>query len=190
MSSEGTLSPPLPDDYIEMTRQQRQNLVQELDGITSKIVEIERSQVRLSELRDKRKLLESQILAMDTILGEQLSDPPIPDELPEAVDAAPMPQSMGLYQQDVFGELPQASIGSRRDRSQSLSESVDAVVKVLSQETPLHYREIYDRVTAMGVTIVGKDPAATLLARFGRDDRVRRVGSGTYELAQPNDKGN
>ena len=66
--------------------------------------------------------------------------------------------------------------------SNGFVKSVEAVVDVLRREGPTHYRDIYEKVAETGVIVVGKDPAAVLLARFSRDSRVHRVGSGTYDL--------
>ena len=62
-------------------------------------------------------------------------------------------------------------------------ESSDAVVKLLRETgEPLHYRKIYEELTAQGIEIKGKTPPNTLLARFFADPRLERVGQGTYQI--------
>ena len=57
---------------------------------------------------------------------------------------------------------------------------------------PLHYRQIYEELTAQGIEVKGKNPPNTLLARFFADPRLERVGQGTYQVkvdqeVQPDD---
>lgn len=49
---------------------------------------------------------------------------------------------------------------------------------------PMHYKTLYDRLIAQGVFIPGKDGAATLLTKLGRDARFKRIHKrGTYALS-------
>ena len=65
----------------------------------------------------------------------------------------------------------------------SKQESVDAVVELLRQVgEPLHYKQIYERLTALGIEVKGKYPPNTLLARFFDDPRLERVRQGTYQI--------
>lgn len=49
---------------------------------------------------------------------------------------------------------------------------------------PLHYRELLGLMEASGFAMPGENPGANLLAHIGRDERIVRVGSGTYGLAE------
>lgn len=63
-------------------------------------------------------------------------------------------------------------------------EAADLVVAILSDAgSPLHFRDIYEEFVARGGSIGGKDPANNLLTKFYDDSRVRRIGRGTYEIA-------
>ena len=72
-------------------------------------------------------------------------------------------------------------------------KSADAVVELLRETgAPLHYRRIYEELTAQGIEVKGKNPPNTLLARFFDDPRLERVGQGTYQIkfdqgVQPDD---
>ena len=62
-------------------------------------------------------------------------------------------------------------------------DSADAVVELLQEVgEPLHYRQIYEILTARGFEIKGKNPPNTLLARFFDDPRLERVRQGTYQI--------
>ncbi len=49
---------------------------------------------------------------------------------------------------------------------------------------PMHYKTLYDKLIGQGVSIPGKDGAATLLTKLGRDGRFKRIHKrGTYALS-------
>lgn len=75
---------------------------------------------------------------------------------------------------------PPASARASRSRR---AEDADLVVEYLQEiGQPAHYREIYRALTEQGLSVGGKDPANTLLARYFNDSRLERVARGTYAL--------
>ena len=162
----------LPADYIETTKQIREQLALRLKEIEAQI----------SQLNDEKRQLFETVSAMDAIPGVrpdkdrelvERNDPlELSDEHPASPDATPrIPSALS------YGDH------TRRRNSSAHSDSVDAVVEVLRSAGPLHYRDILVKVGENGVSVRGKDPAATLLARFSRDSRIHRVGYGTYDIA-------
>ena len=120
-----------------------------------RLAKLETVESQVECLQQEQRQLRNEIEACNTLLGESLAaDPPA-------------------------SEVAEQHIGSN-SQSPEITESVEAAISVLRRDGPLHYRRLYDRVTEMGITVVGKDPAAVLLSRFSRDPRLARVGSGTY----------
>jgi hypothetical protein len=59
----------------------------------------------------------------------------------------------------------------------------DVIWQVLRDEGhPLHYTEVYRRVTAHGVRVRGADPAKNVGAHLSRDPRIENVAKGTWAL--------
>ena len=135
------------------------------------IDELARTSAEISKLKAWRDDLSKKISALNVILDDEAGAVPVSQH--QTADA---PQSEGPNQY--------VSILDSRSSRQSpeLSKSVDAAVEVLRREGPLHYRDIYAKIAEMGVSVIGKDPAATLLSRFSRDPRIRRISSGTYAI--------
>lgn len=69
---------------------------------------------------------------------------------------------------------------------ESRSETCELVKDILqtADDSQMHYRAIYDRVTERGYEILGKDPANSLLNRICADPRFKRVAAGTYRLSE------
>lgn len=64
------------------------------------------------------------------------------------------------------------------------TNSADQVFAHLSDAgQPIHYKVLSQQLLSKGVTIPGRDPAATLLSQIYRDARFKRFGRGTYGLA-------
>ncbi len=129
----------------------------------------------LERLETQRIKLVRDLLALDILLGREVN-----------INAALSVDTARASQLESVKRHVIARSGSvrRHQPSEVLVQSVDAVLEVLRDHEPLHYREIYAKVAETGVIIPGKDPAATLLARFSRDPRVERISAGTYCLIQ------
>ena len=137
---------------------------------------LETIEAKMAELEAQRDKLRKEVAALNSLLG-------CDTDKPLSVSVSDIASGVQHKTTDLFGpNLDNGNVGESR-RSPALVESVDATVEVLRQNgRPLHYRQIYAEVTNMGVYVTGKDPAATLLARFSRDPRIERVSSGTYRL--------
>ena len=69
------------------------------------------------------------------------------------------------------------------DVKQSIADMVVALLTEVGR--PLHYREIEEELRRRyGVSVGGKDPANTLLARFYQDKRLNRPARGTYVVLE------
>ena len=141
---------------MEFFRAARQRRIERLAALDGMIA-------RRKALRDG---LRSEIAACDALLGEDANSGPVLNG-----------QGGGVVENVGVGRY-----GNRR-RTET-SRSVDAVLDILGREGALHYRDIYDKLVAQGVTIIGLDPAATLLARIWRDSRICRVRSGVYAIRE------
>lgn len=150
-------------DETTLFRNARQRRVEQLVATSEEIAQLEK-------LRDR---LNTEIAAFDVILGEDAEDASaLAQQSPDAAENGVVDR--GGARQD------NRSLG----QSSELTRSVEATVEVLRREGTLHYREIYDKVTEMGVKVTGQDPAATLLSRFSRDPRIYRVSKGTYDILE------
>lgn len=147
---------PEETEFFRAARQWRIERLAALDGMIA----------RRKAFRDG---LRSEIAACDALLGEDANSGSVPNR-----------QGGGVVENEGDGRN-----GTRRNRRRAeTSRSVDAVVDILGREGALHYRDIYDKLVAQGVTIIGLDPAATLLARIWRDSRICRVRSGVYAIRE------
>ena len=61
----------------------------------------------------------------------------------------------------------------------------DAMAEILRKESPLHRRELHDRLVEMGVSVGGRDPVNNVGAHLSADDRFRNVGRGMWDLTSP-----
>jgi len=165
LSSESDLlaGTPPPDAEAVLLAESRRRRLDELAKIDAEI----------DALQSQRSKLRRDLLAIGILLGDEVDINSA--QPPEIASASPLE---GMNRQT----------GTRSPRrhqpSEVLAQSVDAVMNVLQEHGPLHYREIYTKVAEAGVIIPGKDPAATLLSRFSRDPRVERVSAGTYRIIQ------
>lgn len=140
-----------------------------------RVCRLEEIEAKIAELQEQREKFSKEVAALDGLLGYE-----------EHSYTEPTPGTIGNSKgrtDDLLDPISVDGDSTETRHSPAHVESVDATLKVLQQHgRPLHYREIYDKVTDMGVSVIGKDPAAVLLARFSRDSRIQRVGSGTYTL--------
>ena len=65
------------------------------------------------------------------------------------------------------------------------SDLRSAMVDILAGEGPLHRQVIHGRLVEMGVRIGGRDPINNVSAHLSIDPRFRSVGSGVWELNDP-----
>ena len=134
------------------------------------------TEAEIEQLTLERDKLRKEVAALDSLLGHETH--------PSPTEANPANIDQRQGQMSSVAE-PDLDVEDRDEprHSPALQESVDATIEVLREHTrPLHYREIHRKVAEMGVEVLGKDPAATLLSRFSRDPRIERVSSGTYRL--------
>ena len=133
------------------------------------------TQAKIEALEAARDQLLKEIAALDILLGDETDNP---------AHSVAETKAVASLQYPVLDNPALTIDGSRRPRqSTMLMKSVDAVVEILQQsKQPLHYRVIYDAVSAQGIEVTGKDPAAVLLARFSRDPRLERIGNGVYRV--------
>ena len=61
----------------------------------------------------------------------------------------------------------------------------DAIFAVLSEESPLHRRDIHDRIVKMGVRVRGQDPVNNVTAHMSHDPRFHSVGGGMWDFVNP-----
>ena len=154
----------LNDEYINQTKQQRQNLALELARVEEEIGE---RQKRCQELRH-------QISAMDIILGKEHGNAEGLD--PVDITLEPEVQARGIG----FVDAPTGTAVGTTNRMLSVGQTVEVVREILREKGPLHYRAIYGEVVRKGYQVPGQDPAATLLARFSRDPSIQRIARGSY----------
>ena len=130
------------------------------------------TETRIEQFQAQRDKLRKEVECLDFLMGGGTPTPIT------SCDDEPQYGTARLVHSE-YGHLE-----IHRQHPSVLSESVDAVFELLRQsDQPLHYREIHARVASSGIVVTGKDPAATLLARFTRDPRIQRVSSGTYTLS-------
>ena len=199
----------LPDEYVEQTKSLRDKTANKLYEVRARIADLQVDELRLvSQLAAMDNIVNSACaipdagqesdeahagLATTPPGAEAINGPNNPrslTQLPVAGLLEPTNSSATLSVDAEQPETPGIPAGSgstaayRSSRhSPGLARSVEAVIETLREHGPLHYRSIYDNVETMGIAVIGKDPAAVLLSRFSRDPRIRRVGSGTYAVA-------
>ena len=199
----------LPGDYVEQTKSLRDKTANELTDVRAKIADLQRSEQRLmAQLAAMDEIVCSVSLCKsdqespgyddedgaDAGSGETATDRETvgvskrkeqlsvgyPGSVANAVVASPVETSG--EEVDLGATFARRMAMHTPRHASPLAGSVDAVVEILTENGPLHYRTIYEKVEEMGISVIGKDPAAVLLARFSRDPRIRRVGSGTYSI--------
>ena len=164
----------LNDEYIKQTKQQRQNLVEELNRVNGEIDGIEQLRSRLDELLQERAGLLNQISAMTVILGEENDHSMNADHVGMAPEPPVQAQGTG------FVDAPTGTAVGTTNRALSVGQTVEVVREILREKGPLHYQDIYSEVVRRGFQVPGQNPAATLLARFSRDLSIQRVARGVY----------
>lgn len=107
----------------------------------ARLAEMNYSIARLESLRDA---LRGEIAAFGSLLGEDDAD------------------ETGQSDRAVANEHDSRSCGRRE-----IARVVDAIAEILRPEGALHYRDIYYRISELGITVVGLDPAATLFWNSG-----------------------
>ncbi len=72
-----------------------------------------------------------------------------------------------------------------RPPSSEAKPYVDYAYELLKEVgQPMHYKTLYNSLIGQGIFIPGKDGAATLLTKLGRDGRLKRIRKrGTYALS-------
>ncbi len=164
-----------PSDYIQRTKAILDCLMSELEMVRS----------QRSELDDRERGLVERIAPLSAIVGDvHTADDVDTQPTPTAGEPAPhlLLEEGGRRPSEIQRDARAGTPRAGSFNSNGFVKSVEAVVDVLRREGPTHYRDIYEKVAETGVIVVGKDPAAVLLARFSRDSRVHRVGSGTDDL--------
>ena len=200
----------LPDEYIEQTKALRDETARELAAVRAQMDDLHERELRLmGQLSAMEEIIESvtdheltqgpqNVLAnnlgssdgqgAETPTGNSAAKLLHAEQLPASFLRSPMELSPGSSGSELGDNPTDAtnldSVSTRglSPRSPDLARSVDAVVAILRKHGEMHYRSIYEQVEQMGVSVIGKDPAAVLLSRFSRDSRVKRVGSGTYDI--------
>ena len=70
----------------------------------------------------------------------------------------------------------------------SSSESLrDVIHEILSDEHPLHRREVHARLAERGVRVAGQDPVNNVGAHLSLDDRFMSLGGGLWDLVEQPD---
>ena len=211
MADTTSISFALPDDYIEQTRLLRDKTARELVEVRANIAVLQETELRLvAQLAAMDEIIGSTSKSSDSDHdpvgnngssandpvdhGQILSEPETEESstykdrlsvgllgTPSAPAGSPM---LTAGEEGFYHTVQSHSKFEHSSRhSPDLARSVDAVLEVLREHGALHYRTIYDKVEDTGIVVIGKDPAAVLLSRFSRDPRIRRVGSGTYAIA-------
>ena len=85
------------------------------------------------------------------------------------------------------GVAPQLRIESLDNelRGRRLCEvAIEILEAEVGRETPVHYREWFERLRERGHRVRGRDPLANFLAQISRDPQIEHVGSrtGLYQL--------
>ena len=85
---------------------------------------------------------------------------------------------------ELLSDSQQVNSGSSGLASRRPFADADAVVDLIREHgAPMHYEKIHEALVRRGFEIGGKGEANTLLSRYFRDPRLKRVSRGTYDLA-------
>lgn len=134
---------------------------------------LQETQQQMAVLREREQIVAGQLQAWRVIQTAGL----VTSEQSSDVTSANSADTATDFSRDI--DLP---AGTDR-QSAIVRETADVVVKLLSEmEQPMHYRAIYQELSARGIAVGGADPAKTLLARFFNDVRLQRVKRGTYAI--------
>jgi len=155
--SETQRSADKPADILEVLLRKRAQLVAELqqhDSAMSKLQE--EYAARLAHIREQQRPLQEALQHVEALLRL------------EGWEGATMPSN-----------------GTADLSAPELISYTDAAYRLLEKAgQPMHYKAIFGRLQEQGAHIPGKDPAATLLAKIGRDQRFKRIRKrGTYALS-------
>ena len=102
------------------------------------------------------------------------------DEKERLLDEQRRAISMTLsYFEGSGADLPQP-VGSEG----SSANLRDAIHEILSEDRPLHRRDIHDRLVERGVRIAGRDPVNNVDAHLSLDERFESLGDGQWTLAE------
>lgn len=82
---------------------------------------------------------------------------------------------------------PQPELGrpGARQRHPTAKSPPDVIAEILRVESPLHRREIYERLEEKGVHIGGQTPLNTVSTYLSVDGRFKNVGRGIWCLSRP-----
>ena len=81
-----------------------------------------------------------------------------------------------------FEGLDDGSKPQPRHPEHTPAEMRDAIEDILSLNSPLHRREIHDRLVKMGVSIGGQDSVSNVSAHLSLDPRFENVDRGLWAL--------
>ncbi len=75
------------------------------------------------------------------------------------------------------------SFFAEEDGLASPSSVKDTIYEILRDESPLHRKDIYERLLQRGVHIGGKMPVNTVGSHLSNDDRFESLGNGVWDIA-------
>ena len=167
----------LEDDQMRIVREFEENkrrIASEIDG-----VDAERKALA-EEIRDREERLQR--------VEAAVALPPLRPSAPTIASApshpdVPQPVSTPVIAKEV-DTAPEPAPHLPRRGSGASATTADLVCELLAEaETPLHYREIYNKLRYREPNPPrSDDPATALLARYFNDPRLERTGKGTYAL--------
>ena len=105
----------------------------------------------------------------------------------EAVEAqiAELTAQAGAYRRVIADlarvDAEQRASGSRGGTEKTLASLMESIL--LEHGRPLHYRDIHQRLTALGIDVPGQDPVKNVGAHLSGDARFERVERGIWGLA-------
>jgi hypothetical protein len=145
-------------DMLDLLKNKRSELASKLQRYQDMISNVEKEYlVRLTQLKEEQKPLQEALQHIDALL--RLSNPN-GDKLTNA--------GVNINPPEVV--------------TATITDEVCRLLETVNQ--PMHYRDIYNKLVEKGLSISGKDAAATLLARISRDARFKRGRKrGTYALS-------
>ena len=128
-----------------------------IDLIANEIAELERAQ---DEIEGRKKSLENTLDALHRIEAH-------PTALPDGGPTSNGPET---------GE---------QKRKQTSPDLTTVAYKVLMEHgSPLHRKDLYDRLMAAGVEIAGQSPISNMTAHMSHDARFESKGSGMWGLVE------
>ena len=87
--------------------------------------------------------------------------------------------SLSIYERDAAAEGDARSAPKPPTQAKILT---DAMYEVLSEDHPLHRKEILNGVRGKGVVITAKDALRSITLHLSQDQRFESVGNGEWQL--------